>query len=210
MPDLVKRVLVVNIGIERNKLMNTSIVIRWGVVAFLLATGLHALPSRAGLINVALDKPAAASSHINGGEPWRAVDGYTASIWSSGGFASPSAPHWWIVDLGEEFEVESIVLYSLSSTQYSGFTNIYKAYRSLDNTEWIEVASGTLIDTNDPRHEWPLESLPARYFKYEVVGGTHWAHLAEFEAYVIPEPTSLALLLIGAGGVVLFRRKRIY
>jgi hypothetical protein len=56
------------------------------------------------------------------------------------------------------------------------------------------IGSGTIAQSTDPevysdRHILSDQMPAFRYVKYEVVGGTHWAHLIEMEVLVEPDAT---------------------
>jgi hypothetical protein len=161
--------------------------------------------ARAGLVNVALNKPASANSVYSTAYPSNAVDGDYLSQWAATSRGTPTNPHWLIVDLEQARSVEQIVLTG-PSTGYVGYSYVYNLYRSLNPTDWTLIGSGELIDTTDPQDDWLTNGQSMRYIKYEVVGGLHWAGLYELEAFAVPEPSSLLLLVLG--GLALARRCR--
>ncbi len=150
----------------------------------------------AGLVNVALNKPASADSVYSSYAPSHAVDGDPGTNWSSTSQGTEASPHWLMVDLEQAYSIDQIVL-TLTSSSYVGYDNVYNLYGSLDSSNWTLIGSGTLIDTTDPQDVWPTNGTSMRYIKHEVVGGSHWAGLGELEAFVVPEPASLSLLAVG-------------
>jgi hypothetical protein len=121
-----------------------------------------------------------------------AIDGDYASMWNAGSHASSSNPHWLEVDLQQNRQVREIAVNSMiwwAGDQYPGLTNVYNLYVSSDGSSWTLIGSGTLTDSTDPeaysdRHILSDQMPAIRYVKYEVVGGTHWAHLVEMEVLV--------------------------
>ena len=59
--------------------------------------------------NIAKNKPATQSSTDNSGSAARAVDGNTASSWSSRSCTHTNTEYaWWRVDLGNDFDISGI------------------------------------------------------------------------------------------------------
>ena len=124
----------------------------------------------------------------------KAIDGDYSSLWGAGGFGSSSNPHWWKVDLQQNRQVSEIVVNSQTwstgdPSRYLGCTNVYNLYVSSDGSSWTLIGSGTIAQSTDPevysdRHILSDQMPAFRYVKYEVVGGTHWAHLVEMEVLV--------------------------
>jgi hypothetical protein len=158
-------------------------------------------------VNLALDKPANASQHFfcdKGGLPMDAVDGDLTTEWNAGWWAEASSPQWIVVDLQSVYSVGKISLWDETDGIDIGWSNDYNLYSSLNTTQWELLGSGTLYDSTDYLDEYLFNGKDMQYVKYEVVGGSHFAHICEIEVYEIPEPCTL--LLLGLGGV-LIRRK---
>ena len=161
-------------------------------------------------LNLALNKPATASrsSTIDpdnkGGQPFHSVDGDYVTGWNAETHGTLSSPQWVMVDLQSVYSVGSISLWDDTDNTMVGFSNVYYLYSSLNMTQWDLLGSGTLYDTSAPHNEFSFGGKEMRYVKYEVVGGTHYAHLNELEVYEIPEPCTL--LLLGFGGLLIGKR----
>jgi hypothetical protein len=93
-------------------------------------------------------------------------------------------------------------------TGYAGLTNIYNLYTSTDHVTYALAGSGTLVDTYDPIDTIGCDGTSARWLKYEVVGGTHGAHLFEMEAYPVPEPVTMLGMCLGLGSVGAYAKRR--
>jgi hypothetical protein len=177
--------------------------------------------------NVALGAQAKANSVYGGLGPENAVDGNYDLHWSSTGFASLSNPLWMAVDLGNVYSLTHVDLYShISGGSYYGYGINYNLYYSTDSdswnndTSWTFIASGSLYTTDiltDYFNSIDFDNKSARYLKFEVTGGTHWAHLYELEAYTqqgaaVPEPPVALLLAMGIGALScmrLFQKEKI-
>lgn len=160
--------------------------------------------------NVALGKFATANSTydpINHG-PERAVDGDVSTQWAAAAHGSPANPLWLKVDLGQVYDLQRVALYGPDSGGiYWGFTVEYILYGSLDDTQWTELGRGTLIDSPVPdlRNDeifLNAQDRSQRYLRFTGIGGTHWTHLYELEAYPVPEPSTWVLLGTGALGLL--------
>ena len=104
----------------------------------------HEIQAFSNNVNVALNKPGVASSYEYG--DWltngkNAVDGSSGSRWSSNRNPLPSVtnPHYIIIDLGSQFNLQSILL------DLSSFQQTFSFKVSQDNTNWVEVGSGTSV-----------------------------------------------------------------
>lgn len=173
--------------------------------------------------DVALGSDAKANSVYPGLGADKAVDGDHEVHWSSSGFASPSSPIWLAVDLGNAYSLSHVDLYSHYAepgNPYYGYGINYNLYYSTNvdswnnDTAWTKKADGTLnTDLNNYFNVIDFGGTNAQYLKFEVVGGNHWAHLYELEAYgdkatVTPEPASMLLFGVGTGAMALLRKKR--
>jgi hypothetical protein len=114
-----------------------------------------------------------------------AIDGNLGGHWwSARNNGTPTNPHWLIVDLGSLCSIEKIVLITGDTEWPSEYYVAYDLYTSVDGVEWQKLGSGSLVDSPDGYwDELDAAWLTARYVKFEAVGGTHWAHLAEIEIW---------------------------
>ncbi|MBN2098438.1 MAG: discoidin domain-containing protein [Dehalococcoidia bacterium] len=134
---------------------------------------------------------ASADATYVGSNAQNAVDRDYVSIWNAGSHGSASRPHWWEVDLQQDRDVIEVVVNTSHAGDYApGLTNTYNLYVSSDGSSWTLIGSGTLVaNATDPeayadRHLLSDQAPAIRYIKYEVTGGTNWAHLAEMEVLV--------------------------
>ena len=82
----------------------------------------------------------------------------------------------------------------------------------MDGLNWDYIQSGILIDTPVLYRNEIIISAPTSFVKFEVAGGTHWAHLNEIEIWgdsnPVAEPTTMLLLGLGLMGLAGMRRFR--
>ena len=163
-------------------------------------------------VNIALNKPATASHELDTtfqgsvyGLAGCAVDGDPISAWNAGGAASIANPEWLLVDLENVYNVKTITLTGVVFDDgWSGRDEYYNLYSSLNNQDWSKIGNGRLVSLYDPTDTYNFnQDISMRYIKFEVVGGSNWAHLSELE--VVPEPATLSLLALG--GMILRKRK---
>jgi hypothetical protein len=142
--------------------------------------------------NVALGKRATSNDVYLTYAASNAVDGNPDTPWTASGHGSPDAPKWLKIDLGNSYFLDRIMLlFTYSGGQYEGYTNTYSLHLSEDDVTWTVVAEGTLIDTASllQRSHTILpagSARRARYVRYDVIGGSHWAQLFELSAYAPP------------------------
>ncbi|MFA5038134.1 MAG: discoidin domain-containing protein [Candidatus Omnitrophota bacterium] len=169
-------------------------------------------------VNLALDGIAVANSEYTPAS--YAIDGLDSTVWNAAGHGSATAPMWVSIDLGNVFAVDSIeVFWSENDGLYRDYTTVYNFYTRSIDTAWELQKSGTFIDESVlSDREFTLSfgtPLSMRYAKYEVVGGDHWAAVAEIRIFqegdvngtVTPEPASMALLSLGLLGIARLKRK---
>jgi hypothetical protein len=141
--------------------------------------------------------------------PQLAIDGAITGLshWSAGSHATPSNPHWLVVDLQSAYPVGQITVSGLPHLvggPFFGYTNDYNLYTSTDGANWTPVASDSWAEDTDPSiysDTYMLSGDPLRYVKYEVVGGTHWADVEEIMTFAdvsaVPVPGAVLLGAIG-------------
>ena len=167
-------------------------------------------------INLSLNPNALAvanSEYVNGSAS-NAIDGVHLTMWNAGDWATSSKHYVLTIDIGDVHPVNSIVLKSGASTPNPAYYINYMLFTSVDNINWDTiVAFDRLIDSADGYFDIiDTGTTLTRYVKFEVTGGTHWAHLVEAEIWgdsstPAPEPTTILLLGSCLFGLVGFRRK---
>ncbi len=136
-----------------------------------------------------------------------AIDGDYVSHWSAGDFGTLSNPHWFQLDLQQDWQVAEITvnMQLWTNSIYRGYTNDYNLYVSGDGNVWTLIGSGTIAEDTDPAlysDTFAISIQPIRYVKYEVVGGTHWADLGELEVKVVMPSDTVEIT--GSSNAVLY------
>jgi len=172
----------------------------------------YALP-----INLSLNSETTATANqvdaINNNFASNAIDGNLDTLWRATSHGTPTDPKTLIVDLGEIFEVSHLVLWGHDSPYVNYFID-YNIYGSTDGSTFNFLSTGKIIDPPLPPtpnyYDYFMDTiyLPAevallRFAKFEVIGGSHDAHLNEIEIfgedhrhlYPNPLPCSLWVLL---------------
>jgi hypothetical protein len=168
------------------------------LTASLLSTGL----AHASLINLALDKPATASSSYeqNGYALAKGNDGDLNTIWNGGAWGA-----WWQVDLQSALSVDRIVVNAMDGP---GYHIHFEVEESLDGSVWDVV--GNDVGTGNPwSFTYNTPGLTTRFIRYTTFaeGGSDWATLAELQAIgtqgstTVPEPATVWLTLAALIGV---------
>jgi endonuclease/exonuclease/phosphatase family metal-dependent hydrolase len=148
----------------------------------------------AGIVRTAW-KPTASSSY-SGQPPSYAIDGSTATRWSTG--VAMTAGQWFQVDMGGCYAVDKVVMDSGSSG--GDYARGYKIYVSDDGTNWgSSVASAS--PTSSPVTA-TFSPKSGRHFKIVQTGSSgSWWSLHDLRAYGAPS-TSCAATPPGSGGTL--------
>ena len=107
-------------------------------------------PEEGGDTNLALGKTAEQSSTAFGGSPARAIDGNTSGVWGNGSVthtASSSRP-WWQVRLGDEYEIEQIVIWNRTNCSCVTRLNDFDVF--VYNDAGTQVYKTTITSTPRP------------------------------------------------------------
>jgi uncharacterized protein YjbI with pentapeptide repeats len=167
-----------------------------------------------------------ANSFAPGGEPELTIDNRDWEDgqpyqWTAGDHGYSNNPNWVQLDFGSDYyltRVELLGVFNQDLPFYWGYDNIYNLLAQPDGGSWVAIGSGRLVDSRDAaERDATFNYLPgaqplARYLRYEVVGGSHWSFLGEFQvqgaSVSVPEPTTLVVIVTCSCAIVFFRRAK--
>ncbi|WP_314587815.1 endo-alpha-N-acetylgalactosaminidase family protein [Paenibacillus terrigena] len=127
--------------------------------------------------NIALKKPATASSQQSSNTAVMGNDGQTSTRWC---VSDPSTEHWWKVDLGAQYDVTG----SKITWESASSTTKYRVEVSSDGVTWQKMVDkwGTPVTESITADTWSAEKV--KFIRVTALGvGTTWAGFREFEAY---------------------------
>src|SRR5260221_627247 len=135
--------------------------------------------------NLALNKPASASSTNQGYVPSNAVDGNTGTYWES---ASNAFPQWLQVDLGSSQSVSRLVLNLPPSSAWGARTQTLSVSGSTDGSTFTTIvgSAGYTFDPNSGNTVTvTFSARSARYVRLTFTGNTGWpaGQLSELQVY---------------------------
>jgi hypothetical protein len=182
------------------------------LLALAFATsGLLASVADAAPTNLALNKPATASSSYAGNGGYAVAygnDGNAATWWNGGMHAA-----WWQVDLESVFALDQV---KVSSGDTPGLHITFELTASSDGSSWSTIGGNT-GSGSDWGFTFDTPGLMARFIRYTTLGdsGSDWATLGELQAIgdvrtppTIPEPPALLLAAVALAGVGWTMRRR--
>ncbi|KAA2266558.1 glycosyl hydrolase [Solihabitans fulvus] len=161
--------------------------------------------------NLALGRPATASSHTQDYVPGNVTDGNQASYWES---TNNVFPQWLQVDLGSSAGVNKLVL-KLPTVNWGPRTETLSIQGSVDNTNFATIlaSAGYAFDGSANTVAINVTTTTARYLRLNFTANTGWpaAQLAELEVYgpsggdtqPPTAPTNLAVTTPTSGQVAL-------
>ncbi|HBS44498.1 MAG TPA: hypothetical protein DEA91_08655, partial [Paenibacillus sp.] len=127
--------------------------------------------------NIALKKPATASSQQSGNTAAMGNDGQTSTRWSTN---DPSTEQWWKVDLGAQYDVTG----SKMTWESASGTMKYRIEVSSDGQTWNETVNkwDTPVTQSVTEDTWSANHV--KFIKVTALGiNPAWAGFREFEAY---------------------------
>ncbi|MBU9728837.1 glycoside hydrolase family 98 domain-containing protein [Diplocloster modestus] len=130
--------------------------------------------------NVALHKTATQSSTLYGAGPARAVDGNTDGAYGNGSVTHTDNNNqpWWMVDLGNTYNLSEVVIYNRTDTASNRLSN----YRvSILNADQEMVWSQEQTDYPNPSISLPV-NVAGKYVKVELLG-KNYLSLAEVQVF---------------------------
>ncbi|HEX2395719.1 MAG TPA: discoidin domain-containing protein [Bacteroidales bacterium] len=130
--------------------------------------------------NIALNKPATISSGYNASRA-NDTDGTNNSYWNGIGY-----PQWWKVDLGDVYDLSSIVIRNwVDGIRYYQYT----IFSSMDDVTYTEIAAknNTNVAT-DAGDGYNVNGVTARYLKVNVTlnSANQNVHISDFRVYGTP------------------------
>jgi hypothetical protein len=135
--------------------------------------------------NVALAKPATASSQVNGSlTPAMAVDGDANTYWES---ANNAFPQWLQVDLGAQYSVGKVTLKLPPSSAWGTRTQTLSVLTSTDGNTFSTVVGSANYTFTSPTNVVTITvpATNARYVRLNFTANTGWpaGQVSEFEVY---------------------------
>ncbi len=111
------------------------------------------------------------------------IDNDISTFWHSRWTQEVPYPHWFEVDMGQEWTITSFVCFRRQGDG-RGQTEC-KFFTSLDGENWDEQGTFDVNSGDDAGQTFTMSAYPrARYFRYEATKGNSWfAFLAEIDAY---------------------------
>ena len=123
-------------------------------------------------VDLALNKPCAASAVQGANSPEKAVNGDPDSFWTS--FAQTADDYWWKVDLGAKYDIDSIMIH------FNDIWGAYSIYLSDDEQVWTAIAANQEADNNSV-NSFANIGAAGRYVK--VTCPVSQIGIREFEVY---------------------------
>ena len=149
--------------------------------------------------------------------PEYAIDGNLwVPHWSASGLASITNPITLTVVLNQQYVVTQIDLYSTNDNGRPGIYIDYNLYVEANGVKSKMVSVGNLTENSTDYVDSVSfgAGIPVEKIYFEVIGGTHWAHLYEMDVFgperqptATPEPGTMLLFAAGALGAVYMRRR---
>jgi hypothetical protein len=135
--------------------------------------------------NIALGRPATASSQVNGSlTPGMATDGDANTYWES---ANNAFPQWLQVDLGSTFTIGKVTLRLPPSTAWGTRTQTLSVQTSTDGTSFATVVGSAGYTFTSPANTASIAvpATSARYVRVTFTANTGWpaGQASEFEVY---------------------------
>jgi hypothetical protein len=145
--------------------------------------------------NIALGRPATASSQVNGGQaPAMATDGDANTYWES----ANAFPQWLQVNLGAAYSIGRVTLKLPPSTAWGTRTQTLSVQASTDGTNFSTVVGSANYTFTSPTNvvNITVPATTAQYVRVNITANTGWAagQASEFEVYPSGTPTSSAAL----------------
>ncbi|MFA5330042.1 MAG: DUF1735 domain-containing protein [Prolixibacteraceae bacterium] len=136
------------------------------------------------ILGVSSEEPA--EGPVNGGLGISAIDNNLESFWHSkwaGGYGTP--PHWIAIDMGETRVVHGISIFGRQSDNLGKPKDIIISV-SMNGTDWEDVDSVQLENSNQEQRFFVSKMLETRYIKITVLstyGNVLFTHLDEVNAF---------------------------
>jgi hypothetical protein len=134
--------------------------------------------------NIALGRPATASSQVNGAlTPTAATDGDANTYWES---ANNAFPQWLQVNLGASYSVGKVTLKLPPSAAWGTRTQTLSVQTSTDGTGLGSIASGTFTSTSPTNVvNVTLPATTAQYVRINITANSGWpgGQISELEVY---------------------------